>query len=683
MKTEKNLINSLELINDESALSWVNSQNHITLEKFCNTESFFKRKDIYLKCYNDNSNIPWVTHYGDKVYNFWQDENNPRGKWRRSDEKSYLLGEPEWEIILDLDALNENEQSNLIFNYAQLLYPKFEKALIYLSHGGDACEIREFDLIKKEFIADGFYLPESKSSVSWYDENTLLLSLDYDEESLTSSCYPRCVYKWKRNTSPTESILIYSGEKSDLAVSSWHVFHPGYEKTIICRQIDFYRSCIYILKGGNELKQLEIPHDAYCDFFFQWLIIRLSSSWVIKEKCYLAGSLLVIDTNNFINGEREFSVLFEPQYNVTLQGFSFTRDYIILNLTRDVVGTVNVLKAIDGDWIKFQEIKLPNFTNAWAAGISLESNSFQLISNGFLQPCCLSYGDLDNQSKEIIFRDPDFFDSDSFDVSQHFSNSLDGTRIPYFQIANKELKLTGENATLIYGYGGFEVSLVPEYIGAKGLTWLNEGGVYVVANIRGGGEYGPQWHQAALKKNRNLAYEDFSSIAYDLIRRKVTSKGKLAAQGGSNGGLLIGNMLTDYPDLFSALVCEFPLLDMLNYTKWLVGSSWIAEYGDPNIDEEKEWLKKYSPFHKISCDEKYPAVLFITGTFDDRVSPAHARRMVALMQEKGHKDVWFYEEPNVGHSGAPEKNEIAFKNALVDEFLTYALKKSKLDLDFE
>lgn len=665
----QDLLNQLETPEDAAALSWVEKQNQRTTDRFAKGERFQQMRGAILQSLDDKTNIPWGSHYREKVYNFWQDDEHPRGIWRRTSEASYLTATPEWETVLDIDRLNEDEGANWSYHGADLLHPDYSRALIFLSSGGDACEMREFDLVNKTFIRDGFFLPESKSSASWVDENTLLLALDAGDDTLTTSGYPRCAYRWVRGTSSQDAALVYAGEATDMSVSAWHDDTPGFERDLVHCSKDFYRGQTWLLTGQDTLTLIAVPEDASCGFFKDWLLVTLTSDWPIAEITWPAGALLAIDLADFQRGERNFIPLFTPNSRTTLQGYGSTRDYLLLNLSQDAVEKVDFIKIENGQRHCVKTLELPDFTNVSAGGIDDESNRYRLVSHGFLQPNSLSYGDLDNDTIGLVKQDPTCFDAAEFNVTQHFALSQDGTRIPYFQVAAKALTLSGDNPTLLYGYGGFEVSLTPHYLGSKGVTWLQKGGVYVVANIRGGGEYGPAWHQAALKQHRHRAWEDFTAVATDLVARKITSPARLAAQGGSNGGLLIGNMLTDYPTLFGALVCEVPLLDMLNYHKWLAGASWIAEYGDPDVAEEREWLLRYSPFDKVSADVDYSPTLFTTGTQDDRVSPAHARRMVARMQQQGHENVWLYEETDAGHGSAPENSQIASHQAMIEEFL--------------
>ncbi|WP_241898873.1 MULTISPECIES: prolyl oligopeptidase family serine peptidase [unclassified Erwinia] len=668
-KNFQDLLSALEKPHDEDALRWVAEQNRHTVARFARGKRFEQMQHSILQSLNDQNNIPWCDHYHDTLYNFWQDDCHPRGIWRRTTLTSYLTAEPEWETVLDIDRLNDEESASWCYHGAELLYPDFSRALVFLSSGGDACQIREFDLISLTFVRDGFFLPESKSAVSWLDKNTLLLALDAGGDTVTTSGYPRCVRRWQRGESPQEARLIYSGKTSDICVDACHDHTAGFEKTVIHCSLDSQRSNAYLLTADDRLELIAIPPDATCDFVRNWLLISLTTDWQIADKTYPAGALLATDFVAFQQGQRDFSLLFTPDMHTTLQDYSATQDYLILNLTQDVVGRVEILKVENGRWRCVQKRALADFTSIFAAAIDTESNRYQLVTYSFLQPCSLSYGDFDNNSLTLIRQDPAYFDNADFDVSQHFARSRDGTQIPYFQIASKALALTGDHPTLLYGYGGFGESLTPHYLGSRGCTWLQRGGVYVVANIRGGGEYGPAWHLAAVKQHRHRAYEDFAAVATDLVQRRVTCAARLAAQGGSNGGLLIGNMLTDYPELFAALLCEVPLLDMTHYHLWLAGASWIAEYGDPEIAEERQWLQRYSPFDNVSGKRRYPPVLFTTGTQDDRVSPAHARKMVARMQQLGHRNVWLYEQHSAGHSNATENSQIAFDYALTEAFL--------------
>ncbi|EAC0470086.1 S9 family peptidase [Salmonella enterica subsp. enterica serovar Newport] len=669
------LMCKLEQPFDEVALKWVEEQNHRTMTRFARGKRFLQTKEIIQKSLNEPSDIPFGEHYCGYVYHFWQDDAHPRGIWQRTSETSYLTAEPEWETVLDIDHLNNEEGADWCFQGASLLYPDYVRALVFLSTGGDACEIREFDLIRKIFVPEGFFLPESKSSVCWLSKDSLLLALDVGGDSVTSSGYPRCVYRWERGTSPLEARLLFSGDTTDIAVSAWYVHTPGFEKTVVECRHDFYKCCMYLLNSHDEPVYIDIPEDASCDFFKEWMLITLTSEWTVDGITWSPGALLAINFADFQCGMRNFTLLFTPDERTSLLDYSMTRDYLLLNLCRNVVCEVEIFRESQGRWLLVDVLTRPDAICVSAVAVDENSNRYEAVSYGFLQPYELGYGDLDEKRYSVIKHAPAYFDAGQYEVTRHTAVSADGTSVPYVQVAAKGMPLTGDNPVLLYGYGGFGESLMPEYLGPQGATWLANGGVYVQANIRGGGEFGPEWHQAALKQHRHRAYEDFAAVAADLVTRRITCREKLAARGGSNGGLLIGNMLTDYPVLFGALVCEFPLLDMCNYHRWSAGALWIAEFGDPDITEERDWLKRYSPFDKVSEGQQYPPVLFTTGTRDDRVSPAHARKMVARMHQLGYNNVWLYEEQSAGHSNIPDNSQVAFYDALIEEFLWQMLTK--------
>jgi prolyl oligopeptidase len=393
-------------------------------------------------------------------------------------------------------------------------------------------------------------------------------------------------------------------------------------------------------------------------------MIEPRSDWTVGGHTYKAGSLLAANFDDFMAGKRDITVLFEPTGTTALDGYSWTRHHLILNVMDDVVNRLEVLTPQPGAWKRQPLRGAPALSSIDAAGIDEDtSDDYFLTVTGFLQPTTLYYGTLGQGDAEAIKHSPEFFDASKYQVSQHFVHSKDGTRVPYFEIAPKELKLDGNNPTLQYGYGGFEISLQPSYSGSIGRAWLKHGGVYVIANIRGGGEYGPRWHKAALKANRLRAYEDFAAVSEDLIKRKVTSPAHLAAMGGSNGGLLMGNMLTLYPQLYGAIVSQVALLDMKRYTHLSAGASWMAEYGDPDKPAEWAWIKTFSPYQNVQPGKHYPPVLFTTSTRDDRVGPAHARKMAAKMQAMGYA-ADFYENIEGGHGGAADNKQSAFMHAL-------------------
>jgi prolyl oligopeptidase len=473
---------------------------------------------------------------------------------------------------------------------------------------------------------------------------------------------------WKRGTPMSDAKVVYEGVSDDMYIRAVHDDSPGFERSFVSRTLAFYNDEMYEIKDSGELAKLDAPNSANKSVFHDYLLIDLREPWDVGGKTYAAGSLLITNYKDYMAGKRDLDVAFEPTENSSLASYAPTRDHVILNVLEDVKNRVYVLTQSKGVWEKRPLEGAPKFGNVSVLPIDAdESNEYFMTSTDFVTPTTLYYGAIGKQPEQLK-QLPAFYDAKGLKISQHFATSKDGTKVPYFMVAKEDLKLDGSNPTLLYGYGGFEISMMPTYNASVGRAWTSQGGVYVMANIRGGGEYGPRWHQAALKKNRLRAYEDFAAIAEDLVARKVTSKAKLGIQGGSNGGLLVGNMVALYPELFSAAVCQVPLLDMKRYHKLLAGASWMAEYGDPDSPGEWEFIRTYSPYQNISKSTKYPAVLFLTSTRDDRVHPGHARKMMALMEQQGH-DVSYYENIEGGHGGSANNRQSAFMQATAYSYL--------------
>jgi prolyl oligopeptidase len=430
---------------------------------------------------------------------------------------------------------------------------------------------------------------------------------------------------------------------------------------------------MYLLRDGEQV-EIDKPDSANASLHREWLLIELRDDWTVGGKTFAAGSLLAANLEKFLGGAREFDVLFEPGERTSLAGFSPTRNHILLNVLDNVRNRVSVLTHADGGWRNEPLPGLPEFGTISAGAIDDEENDdYFLTITDYLTPTSLYMGTIGKGAPKKLKSLPSFFDAKDLEVTQRETTSKDGTKVPYFLVSPKDLEKNGANPTLLYGYGGFEVSMTPGYSATVGASWLEKGGCYAVANIRGGGEFGPRWHQAALKQHRNKAYEDFAAVAEHLIAQKITSAKHLGIQGGSNGGLLMGNMLTMYPELFGAIVVQVPLLDMLRYHKLLAGASWMGEYGNPDVPEEAAWLRGYSPYHNLKPDGTYPKVLFTTSTRDDRVHPGHARKMMARMLEQGH-DALYYENIEGGHGGAADNKQAAFMAALAYTFLWQQLK---------
>lgn len=669
----------LEEVLGDKALEWVKARNAIVQNRMEGEPSFEKLRSDLLEILDSNARIPFVSKRGEYYYNFWRDKTNERGLWRRTTLEEYRKAEPKWEVVLDLDALGKTENENWVWKGASLLRPDYQRALITLSRGGaDANITREFDLKTRSFVADGFKLPESKGSVSWIDIDHLFVSTDFGDASMTDSGYPRMAKLWERGTPIEQAKLVYEGKQEDMSVGAVHDDSPGFERNFVTRNIAFYNDELFLVKDSGELVKIDAPNTASKSVFKQYLLLELREAWTIDSTTYPAGSLLVSDFDRFLRGERAFEVLFEPSANTALSSVTTTKDHVVINVLEDVKNRLYVLTpsttASSTAWRREPLVGAPAFGTVNVTAVdSDDSNDYFMTSTDYLTPTTLSIGTI-GKAPEELKRLPHFFDSVGMQISQHFATSSDGTKVPYFMVAKKDLNLDGKNPTLLYGYGGFEISLQPNYSATVGRAWLTQGGVYVVANIRGGGEYGPRWHQAALKENRLRAYEDFAAVAKDLVARGVTSKQRLGIQGGSNGGLLVGNMITLYPELFEAGVCQVPLLDMKRYNKLLAGASWMAEYGNPDYPDQWAYIRKFSPYQNVQPSVAYPKVLFTTSTRDDRVHPGHARKMMAKMESQGHA-VWYYENIEGGHGGAANNKQSAFMQALAYTFLKQELMK--------
>ena len=663
----------LEDVTDAKALEWARSRNAESAAAL-ETGSFAATERRILDIFDSTARIPDVAKRGRYYYNFWQDAKNPRGVWRRTTMEEYRKREPAWEKVLDLDALNVAEEENWVWQSATCLRPQYRRCLVALSRGGaDANVIREFDLERKTFVEGGFVLPEAKSNAKWRDADSIYVETDFGVGSMTNSGYPRIAKLWKRGTRLADATTMYEARVEDVAVVAWRDHTEGFERDFLHRAITFYTNELFLLRDGRTIR-VDKPDSAKAFAHRDLLLIELRDAWTVGGATYPRGALLATDFERFLAGERKFSVLFTPTERKALAGFSPTRNRIVVNELDNVRNRVVVLARAGGKWTRTPLRGLPEYSTVVAHAVDPEeSDAYFATVTGFLEPTALFLGTAGGGSPEKLKQLPAFFDAKGLAVTQHMATSKDGTRIPYFQVARANLVRDGSNPTLLYGYGGFQISEVPSYSGNLGVGWLEKGGVYVVANIRGGGEFGPRWHQAALKANRHKAFEDFMAVAEDLIARKVTSTRHLAAMGGSNGGLLVGNMLTMRPDLFGAVVCQVPLLDMLRYHLLLAGASWIAEFGNPDDPSESVFVRAISPYHNLVAGVRYPPTLFITSTRDDRVHPGHARKMVARMKEMG-QDVLYYENIEGGHGAAADNRQRARMWALTWSFLDKTIR---------
>jgi len=662
----------LEDVEGKEALQWVESQNELTKERYSQAETFDETYNYLLDDYNSVDRIPFPSVRGQYIYNFWRDKNNIRGIWRRTSLESYQNDAPEWETIIDVDLLANEENKNWVWRGANCLGPDFKKCLVSLSDGGkDASVLREYDIETKTFVEDGFFAPEAKQYSDWINEDQVLIATDFGEGTLNESGYARQVRLWNRGDNLLSSEILFEGGYQDIFSFPFSEIRPDGNYFGVLEGPTFFTKILHLYSNDKLIKvDLPLKVDIY-GTYQNLLLISIAEEWL----GFAIGSLLAVNIEDALAQNitsKSVKMLFEPTDTSFLRSVSIGKDQILVNTLDNIKGKITHFKKIGKTWFEsnlrgFDEDMLSiSASDSW-------SNIAFIGSESFTQPTGL-YFSKDSEEFKKIKSLPRKFDPSVYEVNQFFSQSKDGTEIPYFQISRNDMVLNSSNPTLLYGYGGFEISLTPSYLSAFSRKWLDQGGVYVIANIRGGGEYGPKWHQSALKANRQRAYDDFISIAEDLISKGVTSPKNLGIRGGSNGGLLVGAVVTQRPDLFNAVICAVPLLDMYRYDKLLAGASWVDEYGDPDNEDEWEFIKKYSPYQNVFPNREYPEIYFYTSTKDDRVHPGHARKMAKKMLDQGHKII-YYENVEGGHSAASNYEQSAFMSALQLEYLNDKLKK--------
>ncbi|KAJ3337651.1 hypothetical protein HDU93_000729 [Gonapodya sp. JEL0774] len=708
----------LEEVTGEKPLAWVRERNSVSTGLMAGLSNFAPLQERILKILDSKDKIPAIVKHATATnqwyYNLWKDASNPRGLWRRTTLDEYRKDSPQWETVLDLDQLGKDEGENWVWAGSHFLEPANERALVYLSRGGaDANVMREFDVVRKRFIPaseGGFTLPEAKNRVYWRPGgDSLFVGTVFPGEettSLTDSGYPRVIKLWRRNTPLAEAEPVYAGETGDVSVAAYSDLEPGFERDFVQRGVTFWTNDTYYRDSkSGALVKFAKQDDAEITAHREYLLFELRSDWELDGKKHLAGSLLVTNFDAFLAYSKavaapsagshppkppNLEALFTPTPRKSLAGFSPTRNHITVNELDNVRNRVYVLTpepptstnpASTPSWTRRELTGFPAFTTVSVSPVDPEHDDAVFLTvAGYLTPSSMYLTSVspDAPPAEKLKQTPGFFNSEGLEVAQYECKSDDGTVVPYFQVSRTGLKLDGQNRTLLYGYGGFEIPMVPGYQATTGSAWLERGGVYVVANIRGGGEFGPTWHQAALKSHRHLAYEDFTSVAKDLVRRGVTSPKYLGCMGGSNGGLLVGNMYTTYGENFGAVVCQVPLLDMRRFSKLLAGASWMAEYGNPDTSDWS-FIESFSPYHLTEKHKTHPPILFYTSTRDDRVHPAHARKMVArMLNERGVKEgfdgAMYYENIEGGHGGAADNKQSAFMSAMGWEWLWKVLK---------
>jgi prolyl oligopeptidase len=656
----------LEDILGERSIGWVKEQNAKTLKEL---EAVQVYKPIYertLSIFDSQDRIPYPIVCRETIYNFWQDKDHPRGILRRTSLASYTTATPSWELVLDIDAMAKADNLPWVYKGFDCLAPEYRRCMIALSRGGsDAAEHREFDVVTKAFVTDGFFLPEAKSGLAWKDENTLWVGTHWGDGSLTTSGYPRIVKEWKRGARLADARTIFETVPSDMGAWPVSINTPEGRYTIVDRRKTFFSGDTY-LGVGDRLIRLDLPSDSDLKTIFRrHVLFSLRSDWKVGGTTYPAGSLLAGNVDDLLRGVTSFTVLFEPSARVALGRVATTRCRIVYTTLDNVKSRMYRVAFAEGTWTR-DEVALPGLGAARIAAASDDADLFFYTYEDLLAPGTLvmATGGHTEKVKSL----PAFFDATGIEVVQHEATSKDGTRIPYFLVTPKGYKPDGTAPTLLHGYGGFENPLTPSYNPTAGASWVERGGVYVLANIRGGGEFGPTWHRAAMRENHMHNFEDFSAVASDLIARQVTSPRHLGMMGGSQGGLLVGGTFTLYPELFSAVVCQVPLLDMRRYNKLLAGASWMEEYGNPDKPEDWAYIQTWSPYHLVRKGVKYPRVFFWTTTRDDRVHPGHARKMAAKMTDMGHP-VYYYENIEGGHGSGSTNAQRAQINALQYAYL--------------
>ena len=722
----------LEQSDTERVAQWVEQQNSRTLERFGHGAAFetLVQRLVDEALSPDQLVIP--TRHGDWGHDFRQDEDHPLGIWRRTRWTQWLAGTPDWQTLLDLDELSEDEEIDWAWHGASVLYPDRDRALVFLSPGGgDAIVIREFDLVAAQFVTDGFHIEAvGKHGASWIDRDTVYLEWDASDgdtshASVTRSGYPREVRRWSRGTDPADARVVFACEPGDISASA--SFDVESQRHFAFRSITFDEGTTHWL-DGDIWRAYDVPLHADVYTWKGWLMIAPSRDWETGATTHRGGCLLAIREDAFLSGSRAFLPLFTPSAHTALAGFETGKTWAAIHYSDDLLTRTRFWQppeidapantteaapsvegllalgsgalsagiapvggslqashaaAVDPAAHRFRDMPATegSETSAWFIDDLLDDALF-ILTHHYLEPPTLWIGDARAESLGTHRRVQQLhavFDASGMTVIRASATAPDGTLIPYWVVGQRSVIEAGTRRhapCLLYGYGGFEVPLEPSYASGPGMGWLEGGGVYVVANIRGGGEYGPEWHRAAIRDKRPVAFDDFVSVARALIDEGFTSNAQLAIQGGSNGGLLVAACMTRHPELFGAVVCEVPVLDMQRFHRLLAGASWMEEYGDPDNPDDARYLAAYSPYHRVAAEVHYPAVLLTSAAGDDRVHPAHARKMAAKMQAQGHEDIWYYEETQGGHGATPDPRDAARSTALVYDFLWNTVGKA-------
>lgn len=667
----------LEEVEGERALEWASGQNERTFARLRDDPRFEEFYQQALEIYQSEDRIPYGSYRDGYIYNFWQDANNTHGLWRRTTLESYETDSPEWEVILDLDALSEEEGVNWVWRGADCLSPDNVRCMITLSDGGrDAAHRREFDMETRSFVEDGFITPEAKGGVAWVDADTLLVMLATSPETSTESGYPYIVRRWERGTPLEDAVEVLRGDTTDVGVWAFRNEGTDGEVHMMASEADtFYDTTWWALPEGRDPVQLPLPSKSSLQSMYDGqLVFTIEEEWSPEgsDETFPQGALLSFNYQDWLDtGEIAVETVFVAGDRESIGGVGATASALLVQIDANVVGGLSAFTHGADGWTR-EEIDTPENMTLGLTGTSPDHDVAFLNAQGFLTPDSLYRVNVAERTVSPLKSTPERFDTTGLVVEQREAQSPDGTMIPYFVVRREDTVMDGTTPTLLYAYGGFQVSITPSYSGVRGRLWLDNGGAYVVANIRGGGEFGPAWHQAGLTMNRQRIYDDLIAVAEDMIDTGLTSPRHLGVYGGSNGGLLTGVMYTQRPDLWNAVVSAVPLLDMLRFDRLLAGASWVGEYGSPSNPDEGAFLQSISPYHNVDANGDYPEIYLFTSTADDRVHPGHARKFAHLLSETGHPYL-YYENMEGGHSAAANLPELARRDAMLYVFLTQKL----------
>jgi len=665
----------MEEIEGEKPLAWAKAENTRSLGVLQGDSRYAGLEGQALAILNAKDRVPGVSFAGDgTLRNFWQDADHVRGLWRATTLDSYRTATPAWETILDIDALAKAENANWVFKGAGCLPPDETRCLVTLSNGGkDAVTIREFDTRTKAFVPGGFVLPEGKQNVSWLDQDTLLVAREWEPGQVTQSGYPYVVKTLKRGQALAEAKELFRGTPEDVSASAYTLTDADGKVVAVLanRGVSFFEAETHLLTDKGAVKlPFPLKHSIQ-GYVAGQLVMSLEQDW--PEKGFKTGDLISLDLAALkADPAKPAPVLvLRPTARQSVESVTTTRDKLVVGLLDNVTGAALAYSHGPKGWTS-QKLALPANSTIGLGSASQKDDRLFVSVTGYLTPSTYWLADAASLKLEQVKASPARFDASTHVVEQFEATSKDGTKVPYFVVRPKGVKYDGQAPTLLYAYGGFQASMTPAYSGVMGKLWLERGGTYVVANIRGGGEFGPAWHNAGLKENRQRVYDDFFAVSQDLITRKITSPRRLGIMGGSNGGLLMGVALTQRPELYNAIVVQVPLFDMIRYTQIGAGASWVGEYGDPTIPSERAVIAKYDPYSNLKAGQKYPEVFIETSTKDDRVHPAHARKAAARLEALGYP-VLYYENIDGGHAASANLAETARRQALEYVYLSKKL----------